>query len=124
MPKLTSCCLIKRAIYFGRLRRTDCKGDANTTARAMQPFLEKKLTLDNYWRSIILFGRNVASYKFALAQTLLELAAQEKTAVTYDELAAPFAKNISEHLKVSDKQGTSSSSKFLDAARKFNLGEL
>jgi hypothetical protein len=31
---------------------------------------------DTYWRAVILFGRNVASYKFALSETLLEKAAQ------------------------------------------------
>ena len=31
-------------------------------------------SLENYWRGVILFGRNVASYKFALAKSLLELA--------------------------------------------------
>lgn len=33
-----------------------------------------------HWRSIVLFGRNVASYKFALAKSLLELsqAGEEK----------------------------------------------
>ena len=30
-------------------------------------------TPDNYWRAIILFGLNVASYKFALPQALTEL---------------------------------------------------
>jgi hypothetical protein len=34
----------------------------------MARFTETKPTLDNYWRSIILFGRNVASYKFALGE--------------------------------------------------------
>ena len=29
-------------------------------------------TVSDHWRAIILFGRNVASYKFALAHTLLQ----------------------------------------------------
>jgi len=33
----------------------------------------ERATLDDYWRGIILFGRNVASYKFALGKALLEL---------------------------------------------------
>ena len=37
-------------------------------------FSEYKPNDENYWRSVILFGRNVASYKFALAKALLELA--------------------------------------------------
>ena len=41
-----------------------------------------------------------------------------------EELAIPFSKHIAEHLKISDKQITSSSSKFLDACRKFNTGEI
>ena len=37
-------------------------------------YQETSPSLDSYWRSIILFGRNVASYKFALAKSLLEIA--------------------------------------------------
>jgi hypothetical protein len=37
-------------------------------------FLAKKPTLDATWRAVVLFGRNVASYKFALAKTLLGVA--------------------------------------------------
>jgi len=36
-------------------------------------FNDKELKLEDYWRAIILRGRNVASYKFALAKTLLDL---------------------------------------------------
>jgi len=36
-------------------------------------FVSKEPQLEDYWRGIILFGRNVASYKFALAKSLLEL---------------------------------------------------
>jgi hypothetical protein len=39
----------------------------------MADFLERQRTLDSYWRAVILFGRNVASYKFALAKSLIEL---------------------------------------------------
>ena len=44
---------------------------ASPYADAMIEFYEVTPTLDNYWRSIVLFGRNVASYKFALAKSLL-----------------------------------------------------
>lgn len=37
---------------------------------------EGQPTLENYWRAVILFGRNVASYKFALGKSLLEFASQ------------------------------------------------
>ena len=36
-------------------------------------FYEIEPTLENYWRAIILFGKNVASYKFALAKSLYDL---------------------------------------------------
>ncbi|MEP0871146.1 hypothetical protein NDA01_15155 [Trichocoleus desertorum AS-A10] len=77
---------------------------------------------ENYWRSIILFGNNVASYKFALAKSLLEFAQAGKTFVSLEELAIPYSHHLAEHLKISDKQTTSSSSQFLEACRKFNAG--
>ncbi len=54
--------------------------------------------LDAYWRSIILFGRNVASYKFALGKTLLELAARGETDPKLEDLAPPFAEHLCAHL--------------------------
>ncbi len=89
----------------------------------MTLFTEVQPTLENYWRSIILFGRNVASYKFALGKSLLDLAQQGKEIVTLDELAEPFSRNVCEHLQLADKQATSKSSRFLHACRKFNAGE-
>ena len=50
----------------------------------MTLFTEVQPTLENYWRSIILFGRNVASYKFALGQSLLELSQRGKEIITLD----------------------------------------
>ena len=35
-------------------------------------FYNNEPTLENYWRGVILFGKNSASYKFALAKALLE----------------------------------------------------
>lgn len=32
-------------------------------------FVDVEPTLENYWRAIILFGKNTASYKFALAKS-------------------------------------------------------
>lgn len=90
----------------------------------MQPFQEANLTLDNYWRAIILYGRNVASYKFALAQSLLELGQQNIEVVPLETLAGPFARHVCEHLEINDKQATSPSSKFLDACRAFNAGTI
>lgn len=90
----------------------------------MSKFYEIEPSLENYWRSIILFGRNVASYKFALAKSLYDLKDNGNTLITLETLAIPFAKHISEHLRVCDKQGTSSNSKFLDGCRHFNSNEI
>ena len=89
-----------------------------------ESFLSREPTLEEYWRGIILFGRNVASYKFALAKSLLELNPQSGQLVTLNELAEPFSRHVAKHLKMADKQSTSSTSKFLDSCRQFNSGDL
>ena len=89
----------------------------------MNDFIHQAPTLDNYWRSIILFGRNVASYKFALAQALLDFRDRGSDLITLDELAAPFSKHVCLHIKNAPKQATSPSSKFLDACKSHNEGE-
>jgi len=79
-------------------------------------------SLESQWRALILFGKNSATYKFAFAKSLLELIGKETTRISLNELARPFARNITEHLKKSDKQGNSSTSKFLDYCRDYNNG--
>lgn len=81
----------------------------------MNTFAEFHPTLENRWRSVILFGRNVASYKFALGQSLLELATAGKEVIQLQDLARPFSKHLCAHLAQCDKQTTSQSSRFLDA---------
>lgn len=90
----------------------------------MSKFYEIEPTLENYWRSIILFGRNVASYKFALAMALYDLKVSGDTVITLDTLAVPFAKHIATHLVICDKQGTSENSKFLNGCRDFNANKI
>ena len=89
-----------------------------------EEFLSNSPRLEDYWRGIILFGRNVASYKFALAKTLLDLNPQSGQLLKISELAPGFASHIADHLKISDTQTTAASSQFLDACRMFNKGEL
>lgn len=79
---------------------------------------------ESSWRSVILFGRNAASYKFALAQALIDLAKQDRDSVTLDQLADPYTRHLCEHLAHSPKQSTSRSSKFIDACSGFNNGEV
>jgi hypothetical protein len=90
----------------------------------MTPFTQKLPTLDNYWRAVILFGNNVASYKFALGKALLRLAGEGKERVTLQDLAEPFAAHLCEHLGHTDKQATSKESRFLEACRAFNRSEI
>ncbi len=79
-------------------------------------------SLESQWRSLILFGKNSATYKFAFAKSLLELIDKETTSITLKELARPFSRNITDHLKQSDKQGNATSSKFLNYCRDYNNG--
>jgi hypothetical protein len=48
--------------------------------------------------SSILFGQNVASYKFALSKSLIELSASGNQAIKLEALAGPFSRHIVEHL--------------------------
>jgi len=89
-----------------------------------QPFIAYRPSLEDYWRGIILFGRNVATYKFALGRALLDLKPQAGQLVTLEELAAPFAGHLCAHLRLAEKQGTSRGSRFLDECRRANAGEL
>ena len=90
----------------------------------MARFREYSPIPTDVWRSIILFGRNVATYKFALGKSIIEFAAAGKEFLPLEELAAPFARHLCEHLKSANKQGTFSTSQFLDALRQFNEGSL
>ena len=90
----------------------------------MNEFLGDDPTLEDYWRSIILYGSNVACYKFALGKALLEIAPTGKTFITSEELAEPFSRYITEHLKLNPKQTTSRSSRFLETCDRYNQREI
>lgn len=90
----------------------------------MTHFLDVQPTDQNRWRALILFGRNVASYKFALARSLLDLAGRGDDLVRLDELAVPFSAHLCQHLRLSPKQATSKSSQFLEQCRRANQGEI
>ena len=86
-------------------------------------FLDVEPSLHNYWRAIILFGKNTASYKFALAKSLIDISIDRKSdLVTLDDLALPYALHLAEHLKHSPKQTTAKFGKFLKACQDFNNG--
>ena len=67
------------------------------------------------FRSVVLRGANVASYKFALAKSILALAESGMTSASLEDLAVPYSQELCEHLTQVDTQSTSSGSKFLAA---------
>ena len=88
-------------------------------------FVDVEPTLENYWRAIILFGKNTASYKFALAKSLIDVSLERKSdLITLDDLALPYALHLAEHLKHSPKQSTAKTSQFIQACQDFNEGKI
>jgi len=87
-------------------------------------FYQADPTLENYWRGVILFGRNVASYKFALAHALYDVDKSGSDLVTLEDLAVPFSRHLCEHLLHAPKQITSRRSQYLEACVQFNNGEI
>jgi hypothetical protein len=81
-------------------------------------------SIESQWRALILFGKNSATYKFAFAKSLLGLIEKQKTKISLADLAIPFADSIVTHLKTNDKQGNSSSSKFLEGCRNYISGNI
>jgi hypothetical protein len=87
-------------------------------------FQENDVTLESQWRSIILFGKNSASYKFAFGKALLHLVENGTNSITLKELSPMFVNSILEHIGISDKQGNSKSSNFFDACRKYKSNQI
>lgn len=72
---------------------------------------------ESEWRALILFGKNSATYKFAFAKSLLEFIEEGRNSISLEDLSVPFAKSMLSHIQKNERQGTNSSSKFLDACR-------
>ncbi|VXC80761.1 HNH endonuclease [Sphingomonas sp. 8AM] len=90
----------------------------------MTPFLAVQPSSHNQFRALMLFGRNVASYKFALAKALLEVARGSDDLVRLEQLAVPYTRHLRTHLTLASKQGTSRSSRFLEACNGVNAGSV
>ncbi|MGZ8379036.1 MAG: HNH endonuclease [Gemmatirosa sp.] len=90
----------------------------------MSRFVHVNPAPDAHWRAVVLFGRNSATYKFALGEALLALAAEGHSEVALEELAVPYARALCRHLRDADRQGTASGSQFLSACRRHARGEL
>jgi hypothetical protein len=90
----------------------------------MTTFHQVSPSLENYFRAVILFGQNTASYKFALGKALIELSERDDDFVPLDVLATYFSKHISEHVALAPKQSTRSGKvKFFDLCERYNSGE-
>ena len=81
-------------------------------------------TLENYYRGIILFGANVASYKFALGKSLLELANTTDDLIPIELLADHFSTHVADHIKHTPKQSTRNGKvRYFDLCEQYNQGE-
>lgn len=90
----------------------------------MNQFIIEEPSLESYFRGILLFGKNTASYKFALGKTLLELAERDVDFVSEKELSIPFIKYTNEHYQNGRNQITSRSSAYFDAFQKYNVDKV
>ncbi|RDY27004.1 HNH endonuclease [Romboutsia weinsteinii] len=86
----------------------------------MNKFIIDQPSLDSYFRGIVLFGKNAATYKFALSKSLIELSSKGTDFISLEDLALPFIKYTNEHVLNGNKQITSNSSKYFDAFEKYN----
>lgn len=83
-------------------------------------FQKEHPSLESYWRSIILFGSNSATYKFALSKSILKITPTLRNEISLEELAIPYSKYLCQHIANSPKQNTNKSSAFLQACKDYN----
>lgn len=88
-----------------------------------EKFLNTDSNLASYWRGLILFGRNSASYKFAFAKALLELKPSGGDLLKLEDIAPVYASSLVEHLRTTPKQNLASSSKFISACQLYGIDE-
>lgn len=69
-------------------------------------FMPRNPSVEECWRGIILYGDNSATYKFALAESLLLLNRQAGQLIKMEELAPVFGRAIASHIRHSPRQGT------------------
>jgi hypothetical protein len=96
----------------------------SSTMSQVEQFQEEFPSIDSYWRSIVLFGKNTSSYKFSLAESLLDEAKSGKSSVTLEEIAFPYAENVCRHIEDHPRQSTGKQGSFLKACQEFNDGEI
>ena len=81
---------------------------------------------EDYWRSIILYGLNQATYKIALGKTLVSLSEKNLNHVPWDMLSLEFLEQYQKRLNVEEpmpQQANPSRRTFMErAVRKLDLG--
>jgi len=88
-------------------------------------FYQVDPTRESYWRGVILFGKNFATYKFALAHALYDVS-HEHEVIRLEDLAVPFSRHLCAHLRDASKQtlNMSKPGPLLKACMQFNEGEI
>jgi len=59
-------------------------------------------TAQDYWKALILFGLNQATYKIALGKSLLTLASREQSKITWEQLSEEFLNQYQARLAVAE----------------------
>jgi 5-methylcytosine-specific restriction endonuclease McrA len=90
----------------------------------LNQFLKDDSTEESQFRAVFLFGRNVATYKFALAKSLLQLSKKDKEFISLEELSPIYVQHMLEHVRSGKRQITSSSSKFIQACQLYESEQI
>ena len=76
------------------------------------------------WEDIIYRGNITGTYKFALAETLIIMAAEEKDCLSFREMAKIYADQMIRHIREYPRQITADGSSFLRACVSYDSGEI
>ncbi|MCP8615237.1 HNH endonuclease [Salirhabdus salicampi] len=90
----------------------------------MYQYLIDDLSEESQFRSVFLFGRNVATYKFALAKSLLQLSKSSKEFISLEDLSPIYVNHMLEHVRSGKRQITSSSSRFIQACQLYESNQI
>ena len=66
---------------------------------------------NDYWKGVILYGLNQATYKIALGKSLIELTSQNKEVIDWSELSKSFFDNYIDRFKIEHLPQQSNSSR-------------
>ncbi|PGZ92175.1 HNH endonuclease domain-containing protein [Bacillus sp. AFS029533] len=90
----------------------------------MVQFLKDDTSEESQFRAVFLFGRNVATYKFALAKSLLQLSKKNNGFISLEDLSPIYVQHMLEHVRSGKRQITSSSSKFIHACQLYDSDQI